>query len=79
MRLRTVGEPGNDDRGPLQALGCVHGRQLDRVRLADPASLQAELLVLGGGQVGEERAQRGLLLIPGERRRSVSERVQVGM
>jgi hypothetical protein len=56
----------------------VHGEQLDRLGLADPARLEAELLLLRGGQVGEERAQRRLFLVGAERRRRAGERVQVG-
>ncbi len=56
----------------------MHGEQLDRVRLADPARLQTELLLLRRREIGEERAQRRLRLIARERRRHVGERVQVG-
>ena len=56
----------------------MHGGQGDRARIADPAGFQAELLVLGRGQVGQERAQRRLLLIAREGGRGVRERVQVG-
>ena len=71
-------QPGHHHRGPLQPLGRVHGGQGDAVGVADPARLQAELLFLGRGQVGQERAQRRLVLVARERRRGVRERVQVG-
>jgi hypothetical protein len=57
----------------------VHGRQLHRVGVADPAPLQPELLCLGGGEVGQERAERWLFLVAGERGRRVRERVEVGV
>ena len=63
--------------GPLQPLGGVDCEQLDRVRLADPPRLKPELLLLGGGQIGEERAERRLRLVAREHRRHVGERVQV--
>ena len=72
------GQAGHEDGRPLQALGRVHGEQLDRVRLADPAGLQPELLLLGRGQVGQERAQRRLGALAGERVGHVGEGVQVG-
>ncbi len=56
----------------------MHGGELDRVGLADPAALQAEFLLLGGAQVGQERAERGFLLLAGEGGRGVGEGVQVG-
>ena len=56
----------------------MHGAQDDTVAVADPACLQAEFLLLGCGQVGQERAQRRLVLVARERRRGVRERVQVG-
>jgi len=77
--VRPAGQPGHEHRGPLQALGRVHGRQLDRVGVADPPALEAELLRLGGGEIGQERAQRRLVLVAGEGRRRVGERVEVGV
>ena len=71
-------QAGHEHGRPLQALGRVHGQQLDRVRLADPPGLQAELLLLGRGQVGQERAEGRLGALAGERVRHVGEGVQVG-
>ena len=56
----------------------MRGEQLDRVRVADPPGLQAELLLLGRCQVGQERAQGRLGALAGERVRHVGEGVQVG-
>ena len=56
----------------------MHGGERDRVGPARLAGLQAELLCLRGGQVGEERAERGLLFVVGEGGGRVRERVQVG-
>ena len=72
------GQAGYEDGRPLQALGRVHGEQLDRVRLADPAGLQPEFLLLRRGQVGQERAQGRLGALAGERVGHVGEGIQVG-
>ena len=56
----------------------MHREQLDRVRFPHPAGLQAELLLLGRGQVGQERAEGRLGALAGERVRHVGERVEVG-
>ncbi len=60
MRLR--GEPGladtdEEDRVPLQALGSVHGEQLDRVGLARRRHVEAVALVVLGGEIGEQGRQ----------------------
>ncbi len=56
----------------------MDGGQGDGVGPARLAGLQAELLRFCRGQVGEERAERGLLLVVCEGGRRVRERVQVG-
>jgi len=55
----------------------VHGRELDRVGVADLASLQPEFLGLSGRQVREERAERRLLSVPRERRRRIGKGVKI--
>ena len=78
VREDARGQPGHRDHVPLQALGGVHGQHLDRVGVhLDPAGLQAPLVVLGGGQVGEERAQRRRLGVHREVRGDLGEAVQV--
>ena len=72
------GHARHDHSWPLQALGRVDGGQSNRVAVADMAGFQTELLLLGRRQVGEEGTERGLLLIPGEARGRVRERVEIG-
>ena len=72
------GQAGHEDGRPLQALGRVHGEQLDRIRLPHPPGLQPELLLLCRGQVGQERAEGRLGALAGERVGHVGEGVQVG-
>jgi hypothetical protein len=71
-------EPGHRDDVPLEALGGVHGQDLDRaIYYFDLARRQPPLLLLGGGRVGEERRQGatfGFLREPG---RHITDRVQV--
>ena len=78
MPLGAAGQPRHEDRGPLKSLRRVHGRELDRVGLADLAGLQAELLRLGRLEIGQECAERRLLRVARERGRRVGERVKVG-
>ena len=77
MALRAAGEAGHEHRCPLQALGRMHGCQLDRVGLTDLAGFQPELLGFGGSEVGEECTERRLLRVTRERGRSVGECVEV--
>ena len=72
-----VGQAGHEDGRPLQTLGRVHGEQLDRVRLADPAGLEPELLLLRRGEISQEGTEGRLGALAGERVGHVGEGVQV--
>ena len=78
-REGVLAQPGDRDDVPLQALGRVHGEDLHgAVDHLDLARGEPALLLLGRGQVGQERRERAALGLLGEPGRHVTDRVEVG-
>ena len=65
---RRPGHVGQNDDGPLQALGLVHGQQLDACRPGSARERRVPAELLLGREEGEERAQARVAVEVGEGR-----------
>ena len=77
-RPDTTGQPGHRDHVPLQALRGVRGDDLHRaLHHLELPRRQSPLLLLGGGEEGQEAGEGGVVRLAGEPGGHVTERVQV--